>query len=96
METLTTENLLKHLVALGQRMAQGHPDDGPVMNDLRAVYRDIQRGFDPGEALRAFGTRHRMVEPNMISLLAYAATVGLSAGGGWAIVDGDLVYQGIT
>ncbi len=100
MGTLTTENLLKHVSALGQRLAQGRVppgrDDGPVMDDLRAVYRAIKQGDDPGEALWAFGTRHRLVEPNMVSLLAYAATVGLSAGSGWAVVDGDLVYQGIT
>lgn len=96
METLTTENLLKHVSALGQRLAQGHPDDSPVMNDLRAIYRAIKQGDDPGQALRAFGTRHRLVEPNMVSLLAYAATTGLSAGGGWVVQDGDLVYRGIT
>ena len=97
--TITRENLLKHLVIVGQRMAgkkSRKKEYKQALEDFRDLYLDIKNGHqEAGAALATFYTTYRTVESNMISLLMFASTVGLAPGTLWAVVDGDLVYIGI-
>lgn len=91
---ITRENLLKHLVIIGQRIASKSKDN-EATEDFRYMYLAIRGGGDAGVELFKFFNRHKKVEPNMVSILTFAATTGLAPGSGWAVVDGDLIYMGI-
>lgn len=93
-QTISHENLLKHLAIVGQRIASTQAGSA-ALEDFRDLYASIRQGDDAGAALSHFIKQHRKVEPNMLGLLLYAATTGLAPGGGWVITDGDLIYQGI-
>lgn len=86
---------MKHLVIIGQRVAS-KSKSGEATEDFRDMYLAIKGGADAEVELSKFFNRHKTVEPNMVSILVFAVTTGLTPGSGWAIVDGDLVYLGIS